>query len=272
MPRRRYPSDLTGCPVDPPRTAPPRGSAGGRPRAHPTRDVIDALRYVLRGGIAWRVLPHDYPPWQTVYHSFRAWRLDGTWEWLNDERRALVRGPSRAHRQPSAAILDSQSAKTTERGPRGDDGAKKAQRAQAARARDTLGLLLTVVVHPADVSDRDGAVQVLEHVPTRYPRLAHLWVDAGYAGKTVTWIEQTPRADGHRGAQAAALDPGAGRPGPPPMPRWFQVSPRRWVVERTFAWLGRYRRLSKDDEALPATEEARIYLAMSSLMLAGLAK
>jgi len=89
---------------------------GGRPRAHPLREVVDALRSVLRGGIAWRALPHDYPPWQTVYHSFRAWRLDGTWERLNDERRALVRERAGRNAQPSAGILDSQSAKTTEKG------------------------------------------------------------------------------------------------------------------------------------------------------------
>ncbi len=116
MPRRRYPSDLTDAqwvrlePLLPPMRP------GGRPRTRPLREVIDALRYVLRGGIAWRALPHDYPPWQTVYHSFRAWRLDGTWERRNDELRELVRERAGRNRQPSAGILDSQSAKTTEKG------------------------------------------------------------------------------------------------------------------------------------------------------------
>ena len=133
-------------------------------------------------------------------------------------------------------------------------------------------MVLRAVVHPANVSDRDGAYHVLEDLTQRFPTVRHLWVDAGYAGTAVTWIEQTlglrvtvvrkPR----RWIRAPADQE------PPPMPTGFQVLPRRWVVERTFAWLGRYRRLSKDYEALPATEEAWIHLAMSSLMLARLAK
>jgi putative transposase len=137
---------------------------------------------------------------------------------------------------------------------------------------DTTGLVLRAVVHPANVSDRDGAYHVLEDLTQRFPTVRHLWIDAGYSGTVVTWIEQTlglsvtvvrkPR----RWIRAPADQE------PPPMPTGFQVLPRRWVVERTFAWLGRYRRLSKDYEALPATEEAWIHLAMSSLMLARLAK
>lgn len=118
MPCCRYPSDLSDAqwmrlePLLPP------VRSGGRPRAHPLREVVDALRYVLRGGIAWRALPHDYPPWQTVYHYFRTWRMDGTWERLNDELRELVRERVGRNAQPRAAILDSQSVKTTEKGGR----------------------------------------------------------------------------------------------------------------------------------------------------------
>jgi putative transposase len=118
MSRRRYPSDLTDAQWARLEPLLPSVRPGGRPRAHPLREVIDALRYVLRGGIAWRALPHDYPPWQTVYHYFRAWRLDGTWERLNDELRELVRERAGRHAQPSAAILDSQSVRTTEKGGR----------------------------------------------------------------------------------------------------------------------------------------------------------
>ena len=137
---------------------------------------------------------------------------------------------------------------------------------------DTTGLVLTAVVHPADVSDRDGALQVLTDLADRFPTLRHLWVDAGYAGKTVSWIEQTHGLSVSvvrkpRGWMRAPADQE-----PPLQPAGFHVLPRRWVVERTFAWLGRYRRLSKDYEVLPATEEAWIHLAMSSLMLARLAK
>ncbi len=116
MARRPYPSDLTDAQWARMEPLLPPVRPGGRPRAHPTREVIDAMRYVLRGGIAWRAVPHEYPPWQTVYHYFRAWRLDGTWERLNDELRELVRERAGRHAQPTAAILDSQSAKTTEKG------------------------------------------------------------------------------------------------------------------------------------------------------------
>ncbi len=118
MPRRRYPSDLTDAQWACLAPLLPAVRPGGRPRAHPLREVMDAMRYVLRGGIAWRALPHDYPPWQTVYHYFRRWRLDGTWERLNDELRELVRERAGRNRQPSAAILDSQSVRTTEKGGR----------------------------------------------------------------------------------------------------------------------------------------------------------
>ena len=116
MPRRRYPSDLTDAQWTLLEPLLPPALPGGRPRTHPTRELVDAMRYVLRGGIAWRALPHDYPPWQTVYHYFRQWRLDGTWEGLNDELREVVRERAGRTAQPSAAILDSQSAKTTEKG------------------------------------------------------------------------------------------------------------------------------------------------------------
>ena len=118
MPRRRYPSDLSDAQWMRLEPLLPLRRPGGRPRAHPLREIVDALRYVLRGGIAWRALPHDYPPWQTVYHYFRSWRLDGTWERLNDELRELVRERAGRIAQPRAAILDSQSAKTTEKGGR----------------------------------------------------------------------------------------------------------------------------------------------------------
>jgi putative transposase len=137
---------------------------------------------------------------------------------------------------------------------------------------DTTGLVLRAVVHPANVSDRDGAYHVLEDLTQRFPTVRHLWVDAGYSGTVVTWIEQTLGRSVTVVRKPRCWIRAPADQEPPPMPTGFQVLPRRWVVERTFAWLGRYRRLSKDYEALPATEEAWIHLAMSSLMLARLAK
>ncbi len=137
---------------------------------------------------------------------------------------------------------------------------------------DTGGLVLRAVVHPADVSDRDGARLVLDGLGERFPTLRHLWVDAGYAGKTVTWIEQTLGLSVTVVRKPRRWVWWPADQEPPPIPTGFRVLPRRWVVERTFAWLGRYRRLSKDYEALPATEEAWVHLAMSSLMLARLAR
>jgi putative transposase len=130
---------------------------------------------------------------------------------------------------------------------------------------------MRAVVHAADIPDRDGAKVVLTGAPQRFPRLAHLWLDAGYQGATVTWIEQEVGLSTTVVRKPRRWMWWPADQEPPPMPTGFQVLPRRWVVERTFAWLGRYRRLSKDYEALPETEEAWIHLAMSSLMLARLA-
>ncbi len=137
---------------------------------------------------------------------------------------------------------------------------------------DTGGLLLRVVVHAANVSDRDGATHVLSTITERFPRLSHLWVDAGYRGKVVTWMQQTTDITVTVVQRPRRWMRWPDNQAPPPPPPILPVLPRRWVVERTFAWLGRYRRLSKDYEALPATEEAWIHLAMSSLMLARLAQ
>jgi transposase len=134
MPRRHYPSALTNAQFARPEPFLPSVRTGGRPRPHPTREVVDALRYMLRGDIAWRALPHEYPSWQTVYHYFRMWRRDGTWERLNDELREVVRERSGRTAQPSAAILDSQSAKSTEKGASRRRRGQEAKRAQASCA------------------------------------------------------------------------------------------------------------------------------------------
>jgi transposase len=252
----------------------PPPKPGGRPCRWSRRAILDGIWYVLRGGCAWRLLPRDLPPWQTVYHYFRLWRLDGTWEALNTALRERVRVRGGRKAAPTAAIVDSQSVKTTERGgPHGYDGGKKVNGRKRHLLVDTGGLVLKALVHPADIQDRDGAVPLLAALHDELPSVRRLWADSGYRGRLVSWaldalgltVEVVQRPDG--GFRQRWLPAGAE---PPEVPR-FQVVPRRWVVERTFAWLGRYRRLSRDYEYRPETSEALVYAAMTRLMTRRLA-
>lgn len=213
----------------------------------------------MRTGCPWRRLPHDLPPWRIVYHYFRTWRQDGTWERLHEALRRVVRQAAGRDPEPSAAILDSQSVKVTEQGaPRGDDGGKQVNGRKRHLVVDTLGLLLAIVVTAANVQDRDGAKQVLTQLLGHAPRLQHLWADGAYAGDLIDWVAQTCGWVLEVVARTAALV-------------GFVVLPKRWIVERSFGWLGRYRRLSKDDEVLPETSEALIRVAMIGLMTRRLA-
>lgn len=275
MNRQLYPADITDAEWSYLAPHLPMPKARGRPRLHSVREILKAIFYALRSGCAWRLLPHDLPPWKTVSQYFRLWRVQGLWEKLHAALYAAVRSKAGRDPNPSAAIIDSQSVKTAVvGGPRGYDGGKKINGRKRHVLVDTQGLIIRALVHPADLADRDGAKLLLAPLHGQLPRLRHIWADSAYAGECAEWVQATLGwaleivKHWWTGVRWVWVGPGQE---PPTIPRGFQVLPRRWVVERTFAWLVLYRRLAKDYEELPATGEALIYVAMARLMVRRLA-
>jgi transposase len=263
---RVYPSSTTDAQwavLEP--LLPPPGNTrgrGGRGEKHARRQVLDAIFYLVRGGIAWAALPAEFPPHQTVYGIFRRWAKAGAWAQIHDALRDLVRLHEGRDPQPTAAIIDSQSVRGADTVPtrsRGYDAGKKVNGRKRHIAVDTGGLLLAVVVTVAGIQDRDAAHRLLTALASRFSTISLVWADGGYAGRLVVWakkvlsvtVEVVKRTDNVKG---------------------FQVLPRRWVVERTFAWISKFRRCVRDYETLPTHHEAMVQLSMIMTMSRRLAR
>lgn len=263
MNRQTYTTDLTNAQWQTLEPLLPPAARRGRPREHTLRDIANAIFYIVNNGIKWRAMPHDLPPWQSVYYYFRLWTKQGRWETLNTALRELVRAKANRPPQPSATVIDSQSVKTTEEAEpetSGYDAGKQVKGRKRHVLVDTLGLLVKVIVLSASVQDRDGAQMLFSQVRQALTRLEKVWADAAYAGPQLgDWVkakchwvlEIVKRTDEMKG---------------------FVVLPKRWVVERSFSWFGRNRRLSKDYERLPESSEAFIYIASIRLMMKRLAQ
>jgi transposase len=244
---------------------PPPGNTagrGGRPEKHDRRRVLDAIFHLVRGGIAWAALPAEFPPAKTVYGLFRRWVRAGAWARLHDALRDRARMAAGRSPQPTAAIIDSASVRGADTVParsRGYDAGKRVNGRKRHIAVDTAGLLLAVVVTIAGIQDRDGGHRLLAALRAEFSTIALIWADAGYAGRLVAWA-QTVLA--FTVTIVKRTDDLAG----------FQVIPRRWVVERTLAWISKHRRCVRDYETLPEHAEAMVHIAMIMTMSRRLAR
>jgi putative transposase len=257
--RRPYPSDLTDAQWLLVAPLLPAAPGGGRPRTIDPRQVVDAILSVDTTGCPWRALPHDFPPEGPGRDYFHAWRHAGVWGRILDTLRQQVRRREGKEDEPTAAIIDSRSIKGSRTsGRRGSDAGKEVEGTKRHLLVDTMGLLLCVVVHAANIQDRDGAKLVFERAEAKCADIRWVWAEGGYSGKLIAWLgrwcgwlrEIVKRNEAVKG---------------------WQLRPRRWVVERTISWLNGYRRLSRDYEYWPETSEAFIQIAMIHLMLHRLA-
>jgi transposase len=253
---QRYASDLTDAEWALIEPYMPAVKPLGRPRETDLRAVLDGILYIARTGCQWRMLPKDFPPFTTVQGYFYDWRDNGLFEQINFELLLQAREAAGREASPTAGVIDSQSIKSTESGgPRGYDAAKKIKGRKRHIVTDTIGLMVGAAIHPADVQDRDGAPLVIEAIHDLFPWLRHLFADSAYSGdkllKALAKFGEWSIEIIKRMADTAG----------------FEVLPRRWVVERTLAWLNRNRRLAKDFEASIESAKAWVYIASVQLII-----
>ena len=262
----KYPSDLTDEEWNQIKSLVPAPKSGkgkrGRPLKRDRRFLVNAIFYVDRTGCAWRYLPKDFGPWQTVYGYFRQWSQDWTWTFIHDTVRDWLRKTEGRQVAPTAAIVDSQTVKTPDQaGARGYDAGKKIKGRKRHLAVDTLGLVLAMMITSAAIQDRDAAPTLIGALVDMFGRLQIIWADGGYLGALVRWVKELRPFGKLRLEIVRRCDHARG----------FKILPKRWIIERTFGWLNKSRRLCRDYEVRLDHSEAMIRICMIRLMVKRLA-